>query len=327
MIIFLYGPDTYRSSKKLKEIIAHYKEIRKSGINLIVLNADENDFDAFHNAVGAATMFDEKRLVVLKEFLSSKDFLEKFMAWDGRDNLKETGDVICVFYEEVVDLPAGRHGRQVKVNSMFAWLVANSKSQEFKTLSGSELRKWAQGFIKEEGIGVTQGALFTLLAATKGDLWAFENEIKKIKFYACSGEITADDLNVFLRPAEFSQIFSLVDAFVESDKSRALKLLRAHIASGDNENYLFSMVCGQFRNIALVADFLENGERDALKIARLCGMHPYVAKKSVAQARQIGGGKVKKIYSKLVDLDIGIKTGAVAGLQALERLIFVREQD
>jgi DNA polymerase-3 subunit delta len=281
MIIFLYGPDTYRSSKKLKEIIAHYKEIHKSGVNLTVFNADENDFDAFRNAVGAATMFNEKRLVVSKEFLRAEDFLEKFMAWDGRDKLKETPDVICVFYEEAVGPPA---------SPLFTWLVANCKSQEFKTLVGAELRKWAQGFIKEEGIDITGGALFQLLAATKGDLWAFENEIKKLRSYVRRGVITGDILGVFLQPRNGAHIFALTDAFISGNKPKAFELLRARIEAGDNANYIFFMVSGQFRR--------------------------------AAQSRRFGAERTKKIYSKLVDLDVGIKTGKVEAQAALEELIF-----
>ena len=279
MIFFLYGPDTYRSSKKLKEIIAQYKEIHKSGLNLAVLNADENDFDAFRNVIGAVTMFSEKRLVVSKEFLSSKDFTEKFMAWNGKDSLKETEDVICVFYEQDID----------KSSPIFIWLAKHSQSQEFSPLAGAQLHKWAQKFIKDEGIGITQGALFRLLALIKGDLWAFENEVKKLKFYS-QGSISDADIDVFLQPRSGAHIFALTDAFVAGNKSKAFELLRARIEAGDNENYIFYMVCDHFRR--------------AVKL------------------RRFSAERAKKIYSKLSDLDVGIKTGKVEPRAALEELIF-----
>ncbi|MFY9457445.1 MAG: hypothetical protein WAP23_00745 [Candidatus Spechtbacterales bacterium] len=280
MILLLYGPDTYRSSKKLKEIIAYYREVHKSGINLNVLNADENDFDAFYNIVGAVTMFNEKRLIVLKEFLGSKDFSERFMAWNGRDSLKGTKDIICVFCEQDVG----------KVNPTFSWLVDNSKTQEFRALTGRELNKWAQGFIKEEGIRITSGALLKLLTATKGDLWAFHNEIKKLRSYVRRGVITEDILGVFLQPRNGAHIFALTDAFISGNKPKAFELLRARIEAGDNANYIFFMVSGQFRR--------------------------------AAQSRRFGAERTKKIYNILVDLDIRIKTGKVEPQAALEELIF-----
>jgi hypothetical protein len=34
MLIFLYGQDTHRSRQKLNEIIARYKKVHQSGLNL-----------------------------------------------------------------------------------------------------------------------------------------------------------------------------------------------------------------------------------------------------------------------------------------------------
>jgi len=65
-------------------------------------------------------------------------------------------------------------------------------------------------------------------------------------------------------------------------------------------------------------DGLEGGGERAMNIP---GMHPYVAKKSLMQARQFGKEKIKKIYSKLVDLDLSVKTGKGNFESALEELI------
>jgi len=309
MILFLYGPDTYRSGKKLKEIIARYKEIHTSGMSFHILHADEDNFDVFRNAAGSVSMFGEKKLVALRDF-GSKEFTEMFMTWRGKEALAESKDVVCVFHDEQGD----------KKSPFFAWLLKNAKSQEFAILTGAQLQKWAQQFVQQRGIQIEKGALARLLVHTGGDLWAFENEIQKIKFYA-AGVIGDKDLDVFLTPCAPTNIFALVDAYVDGDKARAAQLLRGHLTAGDNENYLFFMIQSQFRNVAQAQWFLERGESDASRIGRLCGMHPYVAKKSLAQAKAFDKVRIKKIYSQLVDLDSSVKTGKREPRAALEDLI------
>jgi DNA polymerase III delta subunit len=45
MIYFLYGEDSFRSKEKLNEIILSYRQVHKSGLNLVYFDADKN-FDA-----------------------------------------------------------------------------------------------------------------------------------------------------------------------------------------------------------------------------------------------------------------------------------------
>lgn len=310
MILFLYGPDTYRSGKKLKEIIARYKEIHTSGMSFHILHADEDDFDVFRNAAGSVSMFGEKKLVALRGLSGSKEFIEMFMAWRGKEALAENKDIVCVFQGEGGD----------KKSPLFVWLLANAKSQEFATLGGAQLQRWAQQFVQQEGIQIEKEALARLLVHTGGDLWAFESEIQKLKLHA-AGVIGDKDLDVFLSPTAPTNIFAFVDAVVVGDKAKAAQLLRGHLEAGDNENYLFFMIQSQFRNVAQALWSLERGVHDASRIARLCGMHPYVAKKSLAQAGAFDKTRIKKIYSQLVDLDSSIKMGKREPRAALEELI------
>jgi DNA polymerase-3 subunit delta len=285
-------------------------------MGFVALNSNTENFSDFKKAVETVSMFAEKKLIVLKNFISSREFTEKFLSWKGINFLKDTADVICIFHEEEAD----------KKSEIFAWLVKNSKSQEFNILKGAQLWKWTQKFSAQRGIKIEKYALSRILDHASGDLWSFENEINKLTAYAnhtnSSGrEISNSDVDIFLRPALQTHIFFLVDAFIESNISKAVRLLRGHIEAGDNGIYLFSMIYNQFRNVIQAQAFLENGENNISKNANLIGVHPYVAKKSAAQARRFDKGKIKKAFSRLKELDVDIKTGKLEPLQALEDFI------
>ena len=66
MIFFLYGQDVYRSRAKLREIIEHYKKARKSGLNLKVFDFKKADFQDFKDVIRSVSMFNEKKLIILK---------------------------------------------------------------------------------------------------------------------------------------------------------------------------------------------------------------------------------------------------------------------
>ena len=82
MIIFIYGPDTYRLNRKLDEIVGQYQKIHKSGLNLRYFDLSEEDisFSNFIDEFGQTSMFKEKRLIILKNVFSHSDFEEKFLS-------------------------------------------------------------------------------------------------------------------------------------------------------------------------------------------------------------------------------------------------------
>ena len=96
MIILLHGQDTYRSGQKLKEIIDQYKKIHKSGLNLRSFDGENLKYQNFIDETNLVSMFDEKKLIILRGIASNKDFQEKFL-----ENKKDFAgsDNIILFYE------------------------------------------------------------------------------------------------------------------------------------------------------------------------------------------------------------------------------------
>lgn len=314
MIIFLYGPDTYRSGEKLREITARYKDTQNIGASLSYFNKGDNDFNDFKNVVDTVSMFDDKKLVVLRDLLGSKDFSDKFFSWDRKNYVKDSTDTVCVFVDEEID----------KRSKLFKWLTKNSQSQEFKMLDGAALTRWAKKYTEKNGFEIDGMALGQLISYTGPDLWLLAGELAKLGAYTHSGpgqekKITSDDLSVFLKPKLHSHIFSFLDAVVLQDASKAFKFLKGHIEAGDSAIYIFSMLHHQFRNVATVQHFLDKGE--AANIVKETKLHPYVVKKSISFSKNLGNERIKKIYSRIVELDRKIKTGETDAEEAIETLI------
>jgi len=80
------------------------------------------------------------------------------------------------------------------------------------------------------------------------------------------------------------------------------------------------MINYQFRNLLLVKDLIEKREPYSA-ILRKSQLHPFVVRKSLAQARSFSLPELKKIYQKIFQADLSIKTGKTEAKAALDILI------
>lgn len=306
MIIFIYGADSYRSKQKLDEIILHYKEVRKSGLNLVYVDAGEKSFADFHNHFKISSMFAETKLVILKDIFLNKKFQEDFV--EEIKNIEKLKDVIVVYEKEEPD-------KRLKI---FKALTKECKSQEFKLLEGAGLRAWAQNQFGNQKINVD--AINLLVQYTGSDLWQLSNEIQKLINYKNGLVIKKEDVEFLVRPKIETDIFKTIDALAVKDKKQALAYLQKHLDNGDAPLYLLSMIAFQFKNLLIVKELAENGLMYN-SIVKKSGLHPFVVKKNYFQCNQFTMLKLKQMYQKIFECDANIKTGKIEPETALELLI------
>jgi len=306
MLILLYGEDTFRSRGKLNEIIKEYQVKHKTGLNLIRFNEGSLNFDKIKQSIGAVSMFDEKKLIILENVLKNKDFQEEFFPYIKKNKLKDNHEIILVIYQEgKIDAAIKR-----RVNLF----------EEFKPLEGLDLANWVKREIAKHKVNIDQMSLKKLVAYVGNDLWQMNSEIGKLISYKAGGLISEKDIDLLVKSKVDLNIFKTLDALAQKDKKTALRLLHEHISQGENENYLLSMFVYQLRILIKLKDLVERGT-PFYSLAQKSGLHPYVVKKSSDQIRNFSMDQLKRIYQRLLEIDFGIKTGRIDGLTALDILV------
>jgi len=308
MIIFLYGEDSYRSKQKLDEMIAHYKEVRKSGLNLIYLDASKIDFTDFYSNFKISSMFDEKKLIILKNVFLSKKFQEDF-AKEIKD-IEALKDIVVIYESEACD-------QRLKI---FKALIKECKVQDFKTLDTKNTRIWAQKELEGRGQKINLDALDLLISYVGPNLWKLSGEIKKLSDYKNGAVIKKEDIELLVKPKIEIDIFKTIDALAQKNKRQALNLVHKHLDEGDNALYILSMIAFQFKNLLVVKELAEKGLMYA-SIVKKSGLHPFVVKKTYFACNQFSFAELKEIYRKIFQVDLDIKTGKVEPELALDLLV------
>lgn len=300
MIIFLYGPDSYRSKQKLDELITQYKEVRKSGLNLIFIDAKESSVKDLLDNFKTVSMFAEKKLVVIKNVFLNKKFQEDLE--EEIKGLEKSENIIVIYENDAVD----KRGKLLKL------LEKQVKCQEFELPDFKTTKTWLKKELEKNKIKMEAVAEDLLLNFVGNDLWSLHNEVIKLSSYKYGKVITTDDIKLLVRPKIDNDIFKTIEALASKNKKLALDLIYKHIENGDHPLYLLSMISYQFRNLLILKE---------AGYAKKTGLHPFVVQKTMPLCGKFTFDELKKIYWKIFEIDTDIKTGKIDAELAIDMLV------
>ena len=309
MIIFLYGKDTYRLQQKLREIEEEYKKVHKGGLNLERIEVEQIVFGEFWDKLQQTSMFIKKKLFFLENLFSNSEFKQEFLK--KIEQIASSEDVVVVCQKEDVK----------KSDKFFSALRKCGKLQEFKLLSSPQLKDWIKKEFQKQEIKVSDKIAELLLEFVGQDLWQLSNEIKKLSFYKKKEKVVeVSDIKKMVRPKIETAIFETIDTLAQRNKKKALRLLQDHLDKGDSPFYLLKMINFQFRNLLIASSLREEGKtlNDLLRL-NIC--HPYAAKKSWSVSAGFSLSQLKKIYQRIFEADLNIKTGKIKPEEGLRMLI------
>jgi len=318
MIIFLYGPDTFRSRQKLKELKNKFiAEIDKAGLNITNLNGEDLDVAEFERSTSAMPFLAKKRLVIIENLIAKnkgqkiqKEILE-ILAKNHLD------DTILIFWEG--DLEAGKTKKPARSKTttrrsqlLFDRLKKEKYCQCFPLLDLPEVKKWLAGEVKNRDGKIDSDAAALLTDFVGNDLWQLNSEVDKLLAANRGGKITAEGVQLLVKTKLDDDIFRLTDALGQKNRSLALKLIADQLQSGTGPTELLSKIIWQFKNLLLVKSFMEKngaGYNDS-RLNYQLGLHPFVIKKTLAQAKHHDLKNLKSVYRQLLNIDYKIKTSA-----------------
>jgi len=311
MFIFLFGEDTYRLQKKLDEIQDKYKKIHKNELNLKRIDISQKEFKEFVDELFQCSMFIKRKLFLLENLFSNEKFQKDFL--ERIKEIAESKDIVVIF--EKNNIP--------KKNKLFLALKKYAECQEFKPLKDAELKRWVEKEFEKQGIGISYEAVNLILEFVGNDLWQISNEVQKLICLKSSAQIKnikAQDIENIVKPNLETNIFEIINTLAQKNRKKALNLIQIGIDKGDTPINILNMINYQFRGLLIAKELRSEGQslNDFLKLNIF---KPYPARKAWQASVGFSLDELKKIYQKIFEADLDMKTGKIQQEESLKMLI------
>lgn len=233
MLLFIYGPDTYRAREKVRAIRQQYETRNPGSFALREFDWGENpDFESLKAALATGGLFAAHALIVVKDiFRAPADLLGRL-----QERLKETGikkrDDVTLLLWHRGDVKAEGALKADKAKTALAWLKRNAVSEEYAPLTGDIFARWAKREFARMDVTLPTKTFAEFCRAYEGDTWRAASEIEKLGLG-----------HPFIpqNKAE-AEVFDLVRALWRRDQKNALQTLFTLLENGTNGFYILAMM-------------------------------------------------------------------------------------
>lgn len=210
-------------------------------------------------------------------------------------------------------------------NRVAAWLRGAAgpavRVEAFDPPPPERLPAWIMDRAARRGGAFAPAAAAALAAALApdgpADLWSVDSEVEKLLTYALGRDVEPADVVLLVSPVDSENVYRLIDAIAERDGPVAATLLHTFLSAGEEPLSLLAKIARQFRQLALARALLD-GQVAPGEHARALGVPPFIARKLTTQARRFSAAFLDAALKRLLDIDVGIKTGRTAGPLALD---------
>ncbi len=253
--------------------------------------------------------FADRRLIILEN-----TGLFKSAATDLADYVKEIPETSClVFIETEVD----------KRGKMFKVVKAEGRVTELPFQDEKTLKRWILGFVKKEQKQITESTLNHFLDKVGTDMENIQGELEKLFCYTQGKpEITVEDVEAICVTQITNRIFDMVNAAAEGRQREALDLYYDLIALKEPAMRILYLLTRQVRWPMQVKE-MQDLHFAQKEIASKAGIHPYAAKKYMAQTRCFSKERMREAVEESARLEQDVKTGKLSDTLAVE--IFIIE--
>ncbi|PJE74156.1 MAG: hypothetical protein COV02_00040 [Candidatus Terrybacteria bacterium CG10_big_fil_rev_8_21_14_0_10_41_10] len=306
MIYLFHGKDTYRSKRKLNDVIASF---RNKGSNFAFFNIEEGGFSflLMEELLRSQSLFEKKNVVVFNrifEDVLAREFILK--------KLKEISESpnIFLFWEE-----------DVKKSYLDEISEFISKAQEFGLLEKNKVKDFLGEELKNIGLKIDVLKEVEIIEKYGSDLWGIISEIEKI---ALMNDLKIKDSSArkdYDYNLEKVNIFHITDAFGRKDKKTAWVLYQKALLSGLPAEEVFWKLSWQVKNILLVKRMSEELKKDKEEIIRETGLNPFVVKNCLNFAKNFEAEKLSALYLALIDIYHKARSGKSEFDSSIEKFL------
>lgn len=281
MITLLTGENSFEVERKLAELAARFDGAveRFDGAELDIKNLPD--------LIAGATLFADKRLVVIKSLSENKSIWPVFDEWLSR--VADTVQLVLV--EQKPD-------KRTKIYKALQKAATVHEYQSFTEKDTATVQKWILQEAKAMNLELNNKSVQSLIERVGFDQWSLLHALEKLSL---AGEVTQEKIEELIERRPEDNVFALFDAALRGDRVVITKTLR-DLELTQDPYQLFGLLSSQAFQLAAVSA-AEPSDAPAKDLA----IHPYVLSKLKPIAKQKGRAAIRKIITALAEVDDDMK--------------------
>lgn len=178
---------------------------------------------------------------------------------------KEGGKALCEFAERsnedtLLLVVLGKLERGTRNAKWYKALDGAGVSVECWPVDAQRLPGWINQRLRQHGLHATREAVDLLVARVEGNLLAAKQEVDKLALLVPAGEVTVATITDVVASSARYDVFSLIDAALQSDVPRVARMVRGLQAEGSEVIMLNSMLARELRSLAEQRSRLDSGQ-------------------------------------------------------------------
>lgn len=248
MVIYLYGPDSYRRTLKVKELLAANKKKQPhADVKVIDFAEDADAFRAAKEFLEQPSMFSDSKTLVVYETGEVNEKQEKAWLKLLKEELKEPKTIVII------------SDSWAKPRKAFLFLTeAPAKAQLFEGLEGRTLSTFLKKEADARSLAFQPEAWthFVNFVSTYSDAtrsWVGVRELEKLWLAKFAQPIAPKDLKTLIDYASEAEVFSAARALMgAADPKKRLALLEELLAQGEEPARLFNLLAYNARGAQAV---------------------------------------------------------------------------
>jgi DNA polymerase-3 subunit delta len=323
VVYLLHGEDEYSIAQTLADMEKRLGDAATAEMNTTRLDGATYNLEQLLSVASAMPFLAKRRLVILSDSLSRitpEAAQKKFLA--QLEKIPATTALIVVENRKLVSERERRNGKKHWLERWVEGRGERAWMKEYPLPKGAELSGRIQEMAKKSGGQITAEAASLLSTLVDGDPRLANQEIQKLLAYVnYSRTVEADDVQLLTADVGQGDVFVLVDALGNRDGRKALGMLHRLL---EYQEYfaIFGMVVRQFRYLILAREILdEGGGKDEVVRGLKLYTNAWLAERLITQARRFMAQDLVRIYRRLLEVDVAVKSSQMTGDLALETLV------
>jgi len=295
MIRFLIGDNSYEITQALRSIESSFQGAAER------IDGSALQLRDLPDLLMAATLFSDKRLVIIKDLSENKSVWSDFFTWLPRIS----DDIELVLVDTKPD----------KRTVTFKDLKKVATLQEFPAWSDRDTMKaesWTADEAKKLGVALDRRLVQLIVARVGMDQWQLASALEKLSLLEA---VTVQAIEDTIDPRPFENVFNLFETALKGDAKKVHNMIRT-LELTEEPYKLFALLSSQAFQLAAIqsADSSSNPAKDF-------GIHPFVVSKLSAYANRMNRRDIKQVIDAFAGADADIKLSRAEPWLLIERAL------